>query len=107
MDQAFRNMVIMHGMDACYRYPELVVYLIEANANGITEEFKLSLVALNSLVRVIAGEEDGNPEELRDAVSNLPLPAELEKLSKANLRPQAGSITEAVYNYRRTGNGKR
>jgi len=107
MDQAFRNMVIMHGMDACYRYPELVVYLIEANTNGITEEFKLSLVALNSLVRVIAGEEDGNPEELRDAVSNLPLPAELEKLSKANLRPQAGSITEAVYNYRRTGNGKR
>lgn len=107
MDQAFRNMVIMHGMDACYRYPELVVYLIETNTSGITEEFKLSLIALNSLVRVIAGEEDGNPEELRDAVSNLPLPAELEKLSKANLRPQAGSITEAVYNYRRTGNGRR
>ena len=107
MDQAFRNAVIMHGMDACYRYPELIVYLIETNSKEVTEEFKLTLIALNSLVRVIAGEEDGNPEELRESIAGLPLPTELEKLSKANLRPQASSITEAVYNYRRISHGRR
>lgn len=105
-DQAIRNTVIMYGMDICYRYPELIVYLIENSSGGTSEEFKPTLSRLNSLVRVIAGEEDGDPVELRESLSGIPLPDELIKLSKENLRPQAASITEAVYNYRRMNHGR-
>lgn len=107
LDQAIRNTVIMGGMDVCYRYPELIVYLIENTISDTTEEFKSTLVALNSLVRVVAGEEDGDAASLKGSLTGVPLPAELEKLSKENLRPQANSITEAVYNYRRMNHGRR
>jgi DNA-binding transcriptional ArsR family regulator len=106
-DQVIRNTVIMYGMDICYRYPELVVYLIENSSGGTSEEFKPTLSTLNSLVRVIAGEEDGDPVELRESLTGVPLPDELIKLSKENLRPQAASITEAVYNYRRINHGRK
>lgn len=106
LDQAFRNQIIMHGMDVCYRYPELIVYLIETSTGGITDNFKSVLTALNSLVRVIAGEEDGDITSLRETVGEMPLPPEIEKVSKENLRPQASSITEAVYNYKRISHGK-
>lgn len=106
-DQAIRNAVIMHGMDACYRYPELIVYLIESTLGEASEEFKSTLVALNSLVRVLADEEDGDAASLKETLGAMPLPAELEKLSKENLRPQASSITEAVYSYRRMNHGRR
>lgn len=106
-DQAIRNAVIMYGMDVCYRYPELIVYLIENSVDDTTEKFKSTLVALNSLVRVVAGEEDGDVADLKSLLEEVPLPVELEKLSKENLRPQANSITEAVYNYRRMNHGRR
>jgi len=105
-DQLIRNTVIMNGMDVCYRYPELIVYLIETTIGESVEEFKPMLIALNSLVRVIAGEEDGEPQSLKESLTGVPLPTELEKLSKENLRPQASSITEAVYNYRRMTHGR-
>lgn len=106
-DQVIRKTVIMNGMDVCYRYPELIVHLIESTNGLITDEFKTTLSALNSLVRVLAGEEDGDLAELRASVDSLPLPQELSKLSKENLRPQAASITEAVYNFQRKSHGKR
>lgn len=106
-DQVIRNTVIMNGMDVCYRYPELIVYLIESTVGDTPDKFKSVLVALNSLVRVVAGEEDGDPLALTELLVGVPLPAELEKLSKENLRPQASSITEAVYNYRRKNHGRR
>lgn len=106
LDQAIRNTVIMHGMDVCYRYPELIVYLIESTLGGTVEEFKSPLIALNSLIRVVAGAEDGDAPALREALAEVPLPAELDKLSKENLRPPASSITEAVYNYRRKNHGR-
>lgn len=106
MDQAVRNTIIMNGMDVCYRYPELIVYLIENVLGDTTEEFKYLLIALNSLVRVIAGEEDGDAAALKEILVGVPLPAEIEKLSKENLRPSASSITEAVYNYRRKNHGR-
>lgn len=106
-DQAIRNTVIMSGMDVCYRYPELIVYLIENTTSDTIEEFKSTLIALNSLVRVVAGEEDGDVPALKESLAGVPLPVELEKLSKENLRPQANSITESVYNYRRMNHGRR
>lgn len=106
LDQALRNTIIMNGMDVCYRYPELIVYLIENALGDTTEEFKSLLVALNSLIRIVAGEEDGDAPALKESLAGVPLPAELEKLSKENLRPSASSITEAVYNYRRKSHGR-
>jgi len=106
-DSSLRHTVIMHGMDVCFRYPELVSDLITLH-NGVTNtEFRSTLSALNSMIRVLAGEEDGDLPELQSAVASVALPIELQNASKTNLRPAAGSILEAVYNYRRASHGKR
>lgn len=106
-DSNLRNTVMMHGMDLCFRYPEVVAGLITSHNGVASPEFRSTLSALNSFIRVLAGEEDGDLLELQSAVGPVWLPPELHKPSKANLRPAAGSILEAVYNYRRASHGKR
>jgi len=106
-DSTIRHAVIMHGMDICFRYPEVVADLITSHKGVVSPEFRSTLSALNSFIRVLAGEEDGDLLELQAAVGSVQLPPELHKPSKTNLRPAAGSILEAVYNYRRASHGKR
>ena len=106
-DQLLKREVIRHGIDICYRYPEVVAELIK-NHNGVpSTNFTATLRALNSLVRVLSGEEDGDLTELHAAVSSVSLPPELHKTSKKDLRPAAGSLLEAVYNYRRSTHGRK
>jgi hypothetical protein len=106
MDKFIKRSVIMNGLDVCYRYPELVAQLVYKFNGEASAEFSSSLSALNSMVRVLTGEESGDLTELQNAVAMLDLPPELIKPSGSNLREMAGSIQEAVYNYRRVSHGK-
>ena len=107
MDYYLKKTIIRHGMDICYRYPEVVANLITIhNGDFELDEFTTSLSALNSLVRVISGEEQDNSTLLLNKVAHLDLPDELLKLSASNLRLPANSIVEAVYNYRRATHGR-
>ena len=105
-DSSIKKSVVLHGMDICYRYPELVAQLISKFDGDPSAEFNTALSALNSIVRVLVGEESGDLVELRNSVEMLDLPPELLKPSGTNLRQLAGSIQEAVYNYRRISHGK-
>ena len=106
-DQLLKREVIRHGIDICYRYPEVVAELIKTHNGVPSTNFTATLRALNSLVRVLSGEEDGDLTELHAAVSSVSLPPELHKTSKKDLRPAAGSLLEAVYNYRRSTHGRK
>lgn len=105
-DQAIKKIVIMNGLDICYRYPELVADLILKFGGDTSSDFSNALSALNSMVRVLTGEESGDLAELQSLVAMLDLPPELLKPSGSNLRQSASSIQEAVYNYRRVSHGK-
>ena len=107
MDSVLKRVVIRRGMDICYRYPEVVAQLITIHSGSFySDEFNTSLSALNSLVRVISGEEQEDSALLLKEVAHLGLPEELLKLSSSNLRLPADSIVEAVYNYRRATHGR-
>lgn len=106
-DQLLKREVIRHGIDICYRYPEIVAELIKTNNGVPSTSFTTTLCALNSLVRVLSGEEDGDLTELHDTLSSVNLPSELYKTSNKDLRPAAGSILEAVYNYRRSTHARK
>jgi predicted transcriptional regulator len=105
-DRALKKSVIMNGLDVCYRYPELVAQLIAKFSGDVSTEFSITLSALNSMVRILSGEETGDLAELQNSVAMLDLPPELLKSSGSNLRQAASSIQEAVYNYRRVSHGK-
>lgn len=108
MDLVLKKVVIRRGMDACYRYPEIVAKLITIhNGAFYSDEFSTSLSALNSIIRVISGEEQEDPTPLLKEVAHLELPDELLNLSSSSLRLPAGSIVEAVYNYRRATHGRK
>lgn len=101
-DEDLREAIIMHSMDVCYRYPELIAETIcQYSDNLRNPEFRDSLDALNSLVRWYLGTEDGDPESLRYSVSSLKLPKELMGKKKSNIRPASDTIALAIYTYRR------
>lgn len=101
-DKVLREIIIMHGMEICYRYPELVADMIHHHSDNFENPaFKESLDALNSLVRWHTGEEDGDPENLRYRISPINLPKELLSNNKSNIRPASDTIASAIYTYRR------
>ena len=101
-DKSLREVIIMHGMDICYRYPELVADLIRHHSDDLRNPaFQDSLDALNSLVRWHLGEEDGDPENLRYSISPISLPKELQSNKKNKVRPASDTIASAIYTYRR------
>lgn len=105
-DSMIRRAVVMNATEVCYRYPELVSRVIHQYAEDFTSaDFVNCLSALNSLVKYISGEGQEDPTELLNTLRGFSLPTELQKLSRASLRPSASSISEAVYNYRRISHG--
>lgn len=104
-DEHLRKTVIMSGMDACYRYPEVVAKVIESYTDFSLPEFKNKLSALNSLVKWHLSEEDCDKEELLKVLSDITLPKELLAKTRSTLRPAADTIVSAIYNYRRGSHG--
>lgn len=105
-DAILKRVIIMRGTDICYRYPEIVSALAAKYAGKFNnDDFVNTLTALNSLVRVITGEEQGEVPELLESLENIQLPEELQNGTEKLLRPMASSLVEAVYNYRRTSHG--
>jgi hypothetical protein len=105
-DDDLRQAIIMRGLDACFRYPELVASLAHTHSGNFTShEFIDTLTALNDLISGLAA--NNTPAELAPhlvALSALPLPKELRTLSPSSLRPDAGTIAQAIYTYRRLSN---
>jgi hypothetical protein len=93
-------------MDACYRYPEVVAD-IATMWNGAFKdpEFLVMLDALNDLVRWHCAQQSIDFEDVVSKLSKITLPTPLLNNTPTMLRPPAGTIEEAVYNYRRFGNG--
>lgn len=107
-DAILKRAIIMRGTDICYRYPEIVSALAtEYSGNFNNDDFVNTLTALNSLVRVITGEEQGDVSEILLGLEDVLLPEELRNGTEKLLRPMASSLVEAVYNYRRTSHGSR
>jgi len=104
-DEYLRKIVILVGMDVCYRYPEIVARLIESSTDISGKDFKEKLSALNSLVKWHLGEEECDNEKLISTLSGTTLPKELLATSRSNLRPAADTIISAIYNYRRGSYG--
>lgn len=106
-DNLLKRAIIMHATEVCYRYPELVSKVIHQYPGDFANaDFVNYLSALNSLVRYVNGDNQEDPTEVLNALRGFELPAELQKMSKASLRPSASSISEAVYNYRRFSHGE-
>jgi hypothetical protein len=106
-DSVLKKAIIMRGTDICYRYPEVVSQLTKLYPGDfLNEHFVNNLTALNSLVRIINGEESGDVAQTLTSLETLSLPSELQSGNKQLLRPMASSLVEAVYNYRRTPHGR-
>jgi len=102
MDERLKDIVILHAMDICYRYPELVADVIKQFSNDFEDHaFKSSLDSLTSLIRWYTGEEDGDPKTIRYSLSSLNLPKELQGNNRASIRPASDTIASAIYTYRR------
>lgn len=98
--------VMLRCMDACYRYPEVVADIAIAwNGEFTHPEFLSTLDALNDLVRWHCAQQSVDHEEVINKLSNFNLPQPLLNSTPTMLRVPAGTIEEAVYNYRRFGNG--
>lgn len=105
-DEVIRKTIIINGMDACYRYPELVAEILEKNHGISTSDFKSKISSLNSLVKWHLGEEECDPEVLKKDLSCITLPKELLAKTKSSVRPSADTLVGAIYNYRRLGHGR-
>jgi hypothetical protein len=98
--------VMLRCMDACYRYPEIVADIATAwNGEFTHPEFLATLDALNDLVRWHCAQQSVDHEDVIKKLSSFNLPQPLLNTSPTMLRSPAGTIEEAVYNYRRFGNG--
>jgi len=104
-DEALRKIIIISGMDVCYRYPELVAQAIELADDFSSSSFKNQISSLNSLVKWHIGEEEVNIDELQEDLYGITLPKELLAKTRTTLRPAADTIVSAIYNYRRVTHG--
>ncbi len=105
-DVVLKRAIIMRATDICYRYPEVVSDLVRKYPGDFNNaNFVGTLTTLNSLVRVIAGEESGELNQVLQNLDGLALPEELINGTNTLLRPLATSLVEAVYNYRRKSHG--
>jgi hypothetical protein len=105
-DQVLKRAIIMRGTDICYRYPEIISSLVRQYPGDFNNEnFVKTLTTLNSLVRVITGEESGEIGQVLQDLDGMVLPDDLKSGKTALLRPSASSLVEAVYNYRRKNHG--
>lgn len=101
-DDQLKDIIIMHAMDICYRYPELVAEVIKQFSGDFENlNFRTSLDALTSLIRWYTGEEDGDPKTIRYSLSSLSLPKELQANRRVSIRPASDTIASAIYTYRR------
>lgn len=99
-DSDLRKAVVGRGLEACFRYPELIASLAYAYPGDFrNDSFISALSALNDLVIAISV-NDKTAKHLIDAIP-LDLPKELRTLNSKALRTQAGTIAEAVYRYQR------
>lgn len=105
-DESIKKIIIINGLDACYRYPEVVAQILETTHGLSVNGFKIKLSALNALVRWHLGEDDSDPEVLKNALASITLPKELLAKTRTTIRPPADTIVGAIYNYRRLCNGK-
>ena len=104
-DEALRKIIIISGMDVCYRYPELVAQAIELADDFSSSLFRNQISSLNSLVKWHLGEEEANINELQEDLVGITLPKELLAKTRTTLRPAADTIVSAIYNYRRVTHG--
>ena len=105
-DKLLKRAIVMHATEVCYRYPELVSKVAHQYSGDFANaDFVNYLSALNSLVRYVNGDDQEDPTDVLNTLRSFELPVELQKMSKASLRPSASSISEAVYNYRRFSHG--
>lgn len=105
-DQQLAKVVMMRCMDACYRYPEVVANIAQM-WNGAFDDYEFLRVidALNSLVRWHTAQESIDHDAVMSILECVALPSELHSPEPVMLRVPAGTIGEAVYNYRRFGHG--
>lgn len=106
-DRDLRTAVLRHGMEVCFRYPELVAELASKHPGDFrNSDFVDTLNTLNEFIQCIIDEH--NTEDLTQFVTHLStkitLPKELRKPSIKTVRKDAGTIAEAVYAYRRHSN---
>lgn len=104
-DEALRKVIIISGMDVCYRYPELIAQVIELAEDFSSSSFRNQISSLNSLVKWHLGEEEADVNELKEDLVGITLPKELLAKTRSTLRPAADTLVSAIYNYRRVTHG--
>lgn len=106
-DADLRSAVLNNGMDACFRYPELVASLASQYPGDFRNpDFLRTLSTLNDYLLCITDEY--NTTDLQQFINilseSLQLPKELRKPSIKTIRKDTDTIAEAVYAYRRCTN---
>lgn len=103
-DVFIKEAVMMRGMDICYRYPELMVEVLEKFIGDFENPWFLTTIdSLNSLVCWHSNDEEGDTftDWLNVMHSEISLPSELRSNKKTELRPASDNIASAIYTYRR------
>lgn len=101
-DESLREVIIMHGMDLCYRYPEVVASLIRFHLNDFTSpDFVHHLESLNSFMQWRTTGTDFDVDTFRCTAPPINLPVEFLSNKNFKLRPASDTIALAVYTYRR------
>lgn len=105
-DQQLAKVIMMRCMDACYRYPEIVANIAQQwNGDFSDISFLRTIDAFNSLIRWHTAQESIDHDDIMKTLECVTLPSELHSTEPTMLRAPAGTIGEAVYNYRRFARG--
>ena len=105
-DQDLQKAIMMRCMDACYRYPEIVANIATMwNGDFTNRTFINALEDFNTLVLWHCNQDPSDVHELHERLSFIKLPSVFYETEPTMLRSPAGTIGEAIYNYRRFGNG--
>lgn len=104
-DQDLQKAIMMRCMDACYRYPEVIATIAMMWGGEFTDRaFLNALEDFNTLVLWHCSQDPSDVHELHERLSFIKLPTVLYEKEPTMLRSPAGTIGEAIYNYRRFGN---
>jgi len=102
-DADLQASVIRHGLEVCYRYPELVAELALLYPGDFkNKQFIQTLTTLNDFILSVNSDSTESHSLVTQLSTILSLPKELHRPSSKTIRKDSNTLAEAIFTYRRT-----